>query len=54
MPSLPRQLGRLDHLQIRVRLVLFRKTESAEVFAQLVRRAEKQRDYKRIDLLADA
>ena len=34
--------------------VLLQKTESAEVFAQLVRRAEKQRDYKRIDLLADA
>ena len=34
--------------------VLLEKTESAEVFAQLVRRAEKQRDYKRIDLLADA
>jgi hypothetical protein len=34
--------------------VLLEKTESAEVFAQLVRRAEKSRDYKRIDLLADA
>jgi hypothetical protein len=34
--------------------VLLEKTESAEVFAQLVRRAEKQRDYKRIDELADA
>jgi len=34
--------------------VLLEKTESAEVFAQLVRRAEKQRDYKRIDVLADA
>jgi len=30
------------------------KTESAEVFAQLVRRAEAQRDYRRIDVLADA
>jgi hypothetical protein len=34
--------------------VLQDKTESAEVFAQLVRRAEVQRDYKRIDTLADA
>ena len=34
--------------------VLQEKTESAEVFAQLVRRAETQKDYKRIDVLADA
>lgn len=34
--------------------VLQEKTQSAEVFAQLVRRAEAQRDYKRIDALADA
>ena len=34
--------------------VLQEKTESAEVFAQLVRRASNQRDYKRIDVLADA
>lgn len=34
--------------------VLLEKTESAEVFAQLVHRAEMQRDYKRIDVLADA
>ena len=34
--------------------VLQEKTESAEVFSQLVRRAESQRDYKRIDTLADA
>jgi hypothetical protein len=34
--------------------VLQDKTQSAEVFAQLVRRAESQRDYKRIDALADA
>jgi len=34
--------------------VLQEQTESAEVFAQLVRRAELQKDYKRIDLLADA
>lgn len=34
--------------------VLLEKTESAEVFEQLVKRAEAQRDYKRIDVLADA
>ena len=34
--------------------VLQDKTESAEVFTQLVQRAELQRDYKRIDVLADA
>jgi hypothetical protein len=34
--------------------VLQEQTQSAEVFAQLVRRAERQRDYVRIDALADA
>jgi len=34
--------------------VLQEQTESAEVFAQLVRRAEVQKDYKQIDVLADA
>jgi hypothetical protein len=34
--------------------VLQEKTRSAEVFAQLVRRADNQRDYARIDALADA
>ncbi|HJP91512.1 MAG TPA: hypothetical protein VJ875_06125 [Pyrinomonadaceae bacterium] len=34
--------------------VLLEKTESAEVFTQLVRRAKSQRDYQRIDTLADA
>ena len=34
--------------------VLQEKTRSAEVFAQLVRRADSQRDYARIDTLADA
>jgi hypothetical protein len=34
--------------------VLQEKTRSAEVFTQLVRRADKQRDYARIDALADA
>ena len=35
-------------------LVLQDKTQSAEVFVQLVRRAQAQHDYKRIDALADA
>ena len=34
--------------------VLQEKTQSAEVFSQLVRRAELQRDYARIDALADS
>jgi hypothetical protein len=34
--------------------VLQEKTQSAEVFTQLVRRADAQRDYARIDALADA
>lgn len=34
--------------------VLQEKTESAEVFSQLVSRAEALRDYKRIDVLADS
>jgi predicted AAA+ superfamily ATPase len=34
--------------------VLQEKTQSAEVFVQLVVRAENKRDYKRIDSLADA
>lgn len=34
--------------------MLQEKTQSAEVFAQLVRRAGMQRDYRRIDALADA
>ena len=34
--------------------VLQEKTESAEVFSQLVSRAEVLRDYKRIDVLADS
>ena len=34
--------------------VLQEKTQSAEVFTQLIRRADGQRDYARIDALADA
>ena len=45
---------RLKHLADTCAAVLQEKTQSAEVFAQLVRRSEMQRDYARIDALADA
>jgi len=44
----------LRHVANTCATVLQEKTQSAEVFAQLVRRADQQRDYKRIDVLADA
>ena len=44
----------LRHIAATCATVLQEKTQSAEVFAQLVRRADQQRDYKRIDVLADA
>jgi len=46
--------NQLRHLADTCAAVLQEKTQSAEVFAQLVNRAEQQRDYRRIDLLADA
>jgi hypothetical protein len=46
--------GKLKSIADTCAAVLLEKTESAEVFAQLVRRAESQRDYGRIDILADA
>jgi len=46
--------GKLKSLADTCAGVLQEKTESAEVFTQLVRRAQSQRDYKRIDSLADA
>lgn len=46
--------GRLKSVADTCATVLQEQTESAEVFAQLVRRASLQRDYKRIDVLADA
>ena len=46
--------GKLKSVADTCASVLQEKTESAEVFAQLVRRAETQKDYKRIDMLADA
>ena len=48
------QNGKLKSIADTCAAVLLEKTESAEVFAQLVRRAETQRDYHRIDILADA
>jgi hypothetical protein len=47
-------VGKLKSVADTCATVLQEKTESAEVFAQLVRRASNQRDYKRIDVLADA
>jgi hypothetical protein len=46
--------GKLKTIADTCAAILLEKTESAEVFAQLVRRAEAQRDYRRIDILADA
>ncbi len=46
--------GKLKSVADTCATVLQEKTESAEVFAQLVRRASSQRDYNRIDTLADA
>ena len=46
--------GKLKSVADTCASVLQEQTESAEVFAQLVRRAEMQKDYRRIDTLADA
>jgi hypothetical protein len=46
--------GKLKSIADTCAEVLLEKTESAEVFSQLVKRAEMQKDYRRIDLLADA
>jgi hypothetical protein len=46
--------GKLKSIADTCAAVLLEKTESAEVFTQLVRRAQAQRDYNRIDTLADA
>lgn len=48
------QSEQLRHVANTCATVLQEKTQSAEVFAQLVRRADHLRDYKRIDVLADA
>ena len=47
-------VGKLKSVAETCAAVLQEKTESAEVFSQLVRRAETLHDYKRIDLLADS
>ena len=53
--SLPKDQGKqLRHIADTCAAVLQEKTRSAEVFAQLVRRADNQRDYARVDALADA
>ena len=46
--------GKLKSIADTCAEVLLEQTESAEVFTQLVRRAQAQRDYNRIDTLADA
>ena len=46
--------GKLKSIADTCAAVLLEKTESAEVFTQLVCRAQAQRDYQRIDTLADA
>ena len=50
----PETGGKLKSVADTTASVLQDQTESAEVLSQLVRRAQKQRDYKRIDTLADA
>ncbi len=46
--------GKLKSIADTCAAVLLEKTESAEVFTQLVRRAQMHKDYRRIDTLADA
>jgi hypothetical protein len=46
--------GKLKSIADTCAAVLLEQTESAEVFTQLVRRAQVQKDYRRIDTLADA
>ena len=50
----PERGGKLKSIAETCATVLLEKTESAEVFTQLVRRAQMQKDYRRIDTLADA
>jgi len=50
----PETGGKLKSIADTCAAVLLEKTESAEVFTQLVQRAQMQRDYRRIDTLADA
>lgn len=48
------QTGTLEKMADTCATVLLDRTQSAEVFAQLVERAHARRDYARIDVLADA
>ena len=50
----PEKNGKLKSIADTCATVLLEQTESAEVFTQLVRRAQTQKDYRRIDTLADA
>lgn len=50
----PEKGGELKSIADTCAAVLLEKTESAEVFTQLVQRAKTQKDYRRIDTLADA
>jgi len=53
-PAASSDSEKIRHVADTCAAVLQEKTQSAEVFAQLVRRAEQHRDYRRIDVLADA
>jgi len=53
-PAASSDSDKIRHVADTCAAVLQEKTQSAEVFAQLVRRAEQHRDYRRIDVLADA
>jgi len=48
------KVDRLRYIADTCAAVLQEKTQSAEVFSQLVRRATTQRDYARVDALADS
>jgi hypothetical protein len=50
----PEKNGKLKSIADTCAAVLLEQTESAEVFTQLVVRAQMQKDYRRIDTLADA
>jgi len=50
----PEKNGKLKSIADTCAAVLLEQTESAEVFTQLVLRAQTQKDYRRIDTLADA
>ena len=50
----PEKGGKLKSIADTCAAVLLEQTESAEVFTQLVRRAQVQRDYRRIDSQARA